>query len=106
MLLYCGVTTTDESLACVCEKDETEKIFQIEKNNMKILVVNSAPKNHQQEIDKVLSEYSFKDSPWRIVSISTSAVVLAEKTFHSETAVGVTTTIALNDTTFNKKGGE
>ena len=31
MLLSCGVTTTDESLAHVCEKDETEKIFQIEK---------------------------------------------------------------------------
>ena len=73
---------------------------------MKILVVNSVPKNHQEEIDKALSVYSYKGSPWRVVSISTSAVVLAEKTFHNETVVGVTTTIALNDTTFNKKGGE
>lgn len=66
---------------------------------MKVIVVNSVPQSHQECVDKALEQYNFKGSPWRkIVSVSTAAAILIERTSTTEACVGLTTTIALNCT--------
>jgi hypothetical protein len=65
---------------------------------MKIIVVHSPHDKHQEEIDKALEAFSFKNSPWRITSVSTSSII------HSHLSISFTTVIALNDE--SRKGGK